>query len=320
MARQARSTSTTRSKSTDAATEPVQTEEVPVTESTTEAPASNEPAEGTAPEADEPKQIDLAPFQAVVAEVIATRDESTGVVSADELAKTTSAYNELDADHKRASKKWAQAEMMTAVQALDGPLARAYSLVGESLVATGKSSSTSTPADPTQAFVNKVASLRLALAEVEANVPEKVATDWSERTDKLTGELGDQVAAYRTYLATETPEGQEPPAQPEVSPVVRSAFKLATGKASGGGRQSGGSGPRADIAKHVAEVFANLDSGTELKVSEVAKVKTAEYPQGTASQGAISARARFDDPSKSTLQGIISVPKDDNGPNRLRKA
>lgn len=296
--------------------------EAPVAENTPEVTEATEapteaPQESTSTENTESAPVDLGPFQKVVAEVTEHRDSTTGVVPSEELTKVTAAYNELDANGKRASKKWAQEEMMKAVQALDGPLARAYSLVTESLVATGKSGSTSTPADPTGAFVNRVVALHLAVNELTGNVPERVSEDWSERVGKLITELSEQVATYRTWLNTEPAEGAEKPDAPEVNPVVKQAFKLATGRG-GVGKASAPSGPRADIGKHIIEAFAEHPSGHTLKVSEIANFKSSEYPNGNASQGAVSARL-FPKSGKCTVEGIEPIEKDGDNPRRARK-
>lgn len=315
MARQTRRTKS--SQSTDTAevnSTEAPTEEITVTENTTEAEA---PVEST-----EEAPIDLAPFQSVIELVVASRDEATGVLAEESLASVKTAYNDLDGvKAKNAGKKWAQEQMLTAVQALDGPLARAYSMVSESLVATSGSKSTSSaPVDPTTAFVQRVASLRLAQGIVEGNVPEKVSGEWSNQADSKVAELAEQVANYKTWLDAEVPDGETKPDAPEVSPIVRSAFKLATGKASGGGRQSGGSGPRGDIAKHIIEAFSAEESGKTLKVSEVANFKSSEYPTGNASQGAISARLFPSGGGTCTIEGVVPIEKGESGPRRVAKA
>lgn len=294
-------------------------QEVPVTEQTVETPAEGTDTPQTEAPAEAP--IDLGPFQTVVAAVVETRDSTTGELNADEQAKTKAAYNELDGvKPKNAAKKWVEGQMMEAVNKLDGQLARAFAMVTESLVADGKKSGgTSTPADPTAAYVAKRASLLLATSITVAGAPQVEGRDLDAEAQAQADSLAEQVTAYRTWLDAEVPEGTEKPDAPEVSPVVRAAFKLATGKASGGGRTSGGSGPRADIAKHVAEAFAEHPVGHVLKVSEIANFKSSEYPNGNASQGAISARL-FPPSGNCTLVGIEPVEKDASGPRRARKS
>ena len=308
MARQTRSTS----KSTDTSTEAVATteQEVPVTEQTTEAPASTEATE--APEAPE-APIDLGPFQTVVGEVVTTRDGTTGEITSEEADRAKASYNELDGiKPKNAAKKWAQEQMMEAVNKLDGQLARAFAMVGESLVATGKASTPSTPADPMAAQVAKEASITLAFQLVVAKRPE--GFDEAKVAESVAAAAED-VSKMQAWLDNTAEDKGD---APDVSPVVRAAFKLATGKASGGGRTSGGSGPRADIAKHIGEAFAEHPSGHVLKVSEIANFKSSEYPTGNASQGAISARL-FPPSGKCTVEGIVPLEKDDSNPRRASK-
>src|SRR5690606_19168540 len=129
-------------------------------------------------------------------------------------------------------------------------LARAYSMVKDNLSAATKGGADKAPADPTAAYVNKLAAHRLALTVIEGTVPEGV--DGEKATTQagdLVASLSEQVTAYQGWLADESEDKGD---APEVSPVVRTAFKLAAGKASGGGRVSGGSGVRRDIGKHIA--------------------------------------------------------------------
>lgn len=319
MARQSRSTAKP-AETTEASTDTNQ--EVPVTSTATEAPEAPQteaPAEVTTPETTE-APIDLTAFQAVVAAVVETRDSTTGELTEDEQAKTKAAYNELDGvKPKNAAKKYVEGQMMEAVNKLDGQLARAFAMVTESLVASGKSGGTSTPADPTAAYVAKRASLILAEQITLAGAPTVEGRDLDAEAQAKATELADQVTAYQTWLAAEVKEGETKPDAPEVSPIVRAAFKLSTGKASGGGRVSGGSGPRADIAKHVVEAFAEHPSGHVLKVSQIANFKSSEYPSGNASQGAISARL-FPPSGKTTIEGVIALEKDADNPRRAQKA
>lgn len=297
----------------------------------TEAQAPVEPTEateGTAPavegtEATEaPKEetpIDLTAFNEAVASAVAEKDESTGVVPEANLAEVTKQYRALDGVKPKNKAKAAVDELMlAAVDAMDAQLARAYSMVQQNLTAGSGAKKESTPADPTAAFVARVAALQIAYGLVTQSVPENVGADWQEKVTAAVAEAQEGVQAMQAHLTKEVPEGEERGDAPEVSPIVRSAFKLAQGKASGGGRVSGGSGVRRDVGKHITEAFAEHPSGHVLKVSEIANFKSTEYGDDKPSQGAVSARL-FPTSGKCTVEGIEPIAKDADGPNRARK-
>jgi hypothetical protein len=296
-----------------------------VTEGTAPEATETESTEGTAPEATEPKAddkaeapIDLTSFKEATAKAVGQRDESTGEVPAEAIAEVNTAYRELDGiKPKNAAKGWIEDEMKAAITALNVQLARAYSMVKDNLSAASGARGEKAPADPTAAFVNKVAAHNLAYNLVVNQVPEGVDGEAAlAKANELASGLAEQV---QQYLAWATSEAEDKGDAPEVNPVVRTAYKLSQGKASGGGRVSGGSGVRRDVGKHISSAFKGVESGKFLTVAEIAKHQSEEYGTDSPSQGAISARL-FPTTGKCTVEGIIPVPAEGDQPRGARKA
>lgn len=285
-------------------------------ESTATAPENTENTEAQSTEAAAP-EFDLTAFKDATAEAVNSRDESTGEVPLANIEPVNVAYRALDGiKPKNAAKSWLEDEMKAAITKLDVQLARAYSMVKDNLSAGTKGGGEKAPADPTAAFVNKVAAHRLALGLVESNVPEGVDSDKAAaQAEELVTSLKEQVEQYQAW-ATSTDEDKGD--APEVSPVVRTAFKLSAGKASGGGRVSGGSGVRRDIAKHIQSAFADVEPGGFLTIAEIANHKSEEYGDDSPSQGAISARI-FPQSGKCTVPGVEQVTAEDS-PKKVRGA
>lgn len=282
------------------ATAEAPTQEDAVTTATAEAPAETPtdqaPVEGdTSTEAKaEEKPIDLTAFNAAVAAAVAEADTTTGEVPTEQLAKVTEAYRALDgAKAKNAAKKTVNDGMKDAMASGSLPRARAHMMIGEdALVAGGGSKSASTPADPTEAFVQRVAGLSLAYNLATSNVPEGVNEDWNERVNTLVAE---SIESARAHLAWTTGDEESRGEEPEASAFVKAAVKLSVGKAArvgggGGGTRAPFTGERGDIGKHIAEAFADKPVGTFLKIADIRNFKSSEYEAGKASAGAISAR------------------------------
>jgi hypothetical protein len=278
-----------------------QTDETP--DATVETPAESTTTE--APKADakpEAAPVDLTPFKEAVATVLQSADESTGELTAEQLAPVNEVYRGLDGvKAKNQARGWVEDQMKAAIMGegdftgLDQneriQLARSYVAVKDGLSAGSGGGSTKAPADPTEAFVQKVVALRIATTQVTSNVPEGVSEEWGTKADELEASLAEAVAQYAAWAAT--PDTEESPRgdAPEVSPVVRSAFKIAAGKSSGGGGGSSrpAGAPRRSIEKHLAQVFEPLDSGAFLTVNEIAKAASTEYGTDRPSAGAVSA-------------------------------
>lgn len=259
------------------------------TSETTEAPAEvTEPTTTEAP-AEVEKPIDLTGFQSAVADALESKDVSTGDVPKDSLEAVNKSYRELEGGvkAKNAARTWIDEQMKLAIsEDKDIVKAKAFVMLKDNLSAGSSGGAAKAPADPTTAFINKVAALQVASTLVASDVPEGVSEDWATQAESLVGSLGEQVDSYAAWLANESEDKGD---APEVSPVVRQAFKLAAGKASGGsGRVAGG--PRRDIGKHLEQVFESLDKGAFLTVNEIAKAQSTEYGDDRPSAGAVSAR------------------------------
>lgn len=276
-----------------------------------EAPATEQaeaPVESTEPTTEAPKAeeapINLDAFQAAVTEALAEADESTGQVPEASIAKVNEQYRALDGQKaKNAARSSLDEKMMEAVGQLNAQLARSYSDLKVNLSAGGGAKAEKAPADPTAAYVQRAAALRLAVQIVDADRPEVEGVE--DKVNEAVSGAAEQVTAYRDWLNLEVPEGEEKPDAPEVSPVVRLAFKAASGKASG--RTGGGtsSGVRRDIGKHIASAFAEQEVGAFLTIAEIAKHKSAEYGDDVPSQGAISARLF----PTTTVEGVEPIEK-----------
>jgi hypothetical protein len=285
------------------------TQEDAVTTATTEAPVetptendqpaeqpTDAPAEGDAPsEKKEEAPVDLTAFEAAVEAAADEADETTGTVPEADIAKVTEAYRALDGlKAKNKAKALVNDKLSDAMNSGKLERARSYFNIGEQalVAAAGGTKREATPTDPTEAFVQRVASLSLAYGLAVSNQPEGVAADAMDRANSLTESNREAASAYAAWLSqSEEDRGDEP----EAPAFVKAAVKLAQGKPAraGSARSGGGStfdGPRRDIGKHILEVFADKPVGTFLKVAEIRSTDTSEYKAGEASAGAISAR------------------------------
>lgn len=281
-------------------------EEPTVTEAPVEEPTTDEaPAEET-----EEKEVDLTAFNEAVEAALAEADTSTGDIPKASIDAVNKVYREIEGlKGKNAARTSLDVAMKKAlVEEKNLQKAKGYVFIKDGLSAgSGGSSAPKAPADPTQAFVQKVVALQLAVDEVIGNVPEGVSDEWTEKADELRGSLADDLASYREYLAS-TDEDAE---APEVSPVVRQAFKLASGRGTGGGSARVAGGPRRDVEKHLIQVFADLESGAFLTVNEIAKAASTEYGDDRPSAGAVSARLFPKGRDTYEANGLKAVPAED---------
>jgi len=295
-------------KKTEAEPSTKATEEASMTSTTTEAPTS-ENTEATESDAREETPIDLSAFETAVAAAVAEADKSTGTVPEAEVAKVVTEYRNLagGVKAKNAAKKFLNEGMKSAMNEADIVKARAFLELSESM--TAGSSGTSTPrqpADPTEAFVQADATLRLA--QTLHTPGEGVAEDWTERVEKLVSE---SQSAAEQYLAWVKDTSDDKGDEPEVTSVVKNAVKLALGKPAKAGSvraaAGGYTGERRDIGKHILEAFAEKEEGDFLSVAEIRNFHSSEYGDNLPSAGAISARLfPGGDASKCTLvaQGV----------------
>jgi hypothetical protein len=254
-----------------------ETTEAPVEETTEESTETTEKAEAT--------PVDLTAFKAAAEEAVAGADESTGDVTAEGVDALNKVYREIDGvKGKNQARGWLEDQMKAAIVGRDIIKAKAYVMLKDGLSAGSGGGAPRPPADPTLAFTQRVTALQLALTEVTSHVPEGVGETWAENADKLVAELDGEMDAYREFLASDDEDAEAP----EVSPVVRQAFKLAAGRGVGSGASR--SGPRRDIEKHLVQVFSDKEVGSFLTVNEIAKASSTEYGDDRPSAGAVSAR------------------------------
>ena len=313
MARKNSTKSSTTTETNKAAVVAESTEAVEAPE--TEAPEA--PVESTEEEA-----IDLEPFKAAVAEALSLGNPENGSLPEEAFGKVNATYRAIPSTKgKAAARGYLESEMLQAVSDLKPIEARGLGDLRTHLTAAGGAKAERTPADPTAAYVQRFVSLQIALNLVAEDAPE--VEGLQDKINEALNGIDQQVEAYKTWVKLEVAEGEEKPEAPEVSPAVKAAFKIASGKVTGarGVRASSG-GPRRDTGKHIASAFADKEVGTFMSVSEIAKHRSEEYGDDSPSQGAISARLSFDDPSKCTVEGIEPVDAktiDGKNPKGARK-
>lgn len=239
-------------------------------------------------------KVDLTDFKAAVEAALAEKDDSTGDIPLALIEPVTAAYRAIDGvKGKNQAKKVVNDDMVEAMNSMDIVTARAYLQLSEHLTAGTKAGGGErVPSDPTEAFVQRVATLRMALSLAESVVPEGVAEDWSDRTDTFTEANTEAARSYLEYLTSDDKDAEEPEG---LSSVARNAAKLALGKQAKAGGRSGGAGTpftgeRKDIGQHIQQAFADQPVGTFLTVAEIRKFRSEEYGDNPPSAGAISAR------------------------------
>jgi hypothetical protein len=314
----ARRTSSNRSNSNAASTEAAPTP----TESTQEDTVStNTEASPEATTESTDKPVDLTAFKSAVSTAVEGADQSTGEIAPAVLEPVVKEYRAIEGiKGKNQAKAYLADEMRKAMGAAgestpDIVKARSFLQLQDSMTAGSSGGAPKAPADPTEAFVQADATLRLAVA---LHTPgEGVAEDYESKVESLVAESEPKANEYLAWL--NSPEGERGD-EPEVSAVVKNAVKLAQGKsAKAGGRSNGGStftGERRDIGKHIASAFADVESGTFLTVAEIKKHKSEEYGDSSPSAGAISARL-FPKSGNCTVEGI--TPTQENGKNGATK-
>lgn len=310
MARRTRSTDTQDTNEAQEAT-------VSTTTEAPEATASTEAVEAAAEAVDEqvaeaPKaadaEVDLTAFNAAVDTAIAEKDSSTGELAPVFIDPVNAEYRKLDGlKAKNKAKAALNERMKSAMNDLDITTARAYLALSDALTAAGGAShkAEKAPADPTEAFVQRVVGLRLALELATGTVPEGVAEDWR---DKAKASFDENIEPAREFAAFVADESDDKGDEPEVSNVVKAAVKLSQGKAAkiGAARASGGgsfTGERRDIGAHIASAFESAEVGTFLSVAEIRNHTSSEYGDSHPSAGAISARL-FPKSGKCTVEGV----------------
>lgn len=269
------------------------------TEATTEASAEAE------------VEVDLSGFESVVKAAVKVSDDATGEVPEAELAKANEQYRALDGlKPKNAARAYLDKAMMDAIFAQDAPRARSMAQIKENLSA-GSSGGSKAPKDPTEAFVAKAASLQAAFNLLFESVPEGVDEGWQEKAEAKATELTTAATDYKKNLAADENFDDS-----EIPSEVKRVVKLASGRASGGGSYSGG--PRRNVNKHIEQVFADLEVGAFLSVTEIHKAESEEYgSDGGPTTGAISQKLFPKSGEPSLPEGIEAVA--DQKPRGARK-
>lgn len=282
------------------------TEESTVSTTAPEAEAPEAPATTEAPAETAP---DLTAFNAALASAVEEADSTTGDVALAPMGKVTDAYRALDAKGKAAARKVVTDAMKAAMDEMNIVVAKAYLLIERNALtaaSAGKGKTEKVPTDPTEAFVQLTAGLRLALNLAAANVPEGVAEDWAEKAKALVEANTEGAQAYLAWVRNEAEDKGE---APETPGWVVGAAKLSTGKsgkvgaAARAASTARGDGERHDIGKHIAEAFEGVESGTFLTIAEIRKHESSEYGSNPPSAGAISARL-FPKSGKVSVEGI----------------
>lgn len=309
----------------------VTTDESTATQTTTEAPASeattkkSSKKEKVVSETATPEvEIDLTEFTNAAKAALDSADKATGAVPQESIDSVNKVYRTLEGQKgKNAARHSLDAQMKDALegngeyaeveQTARFILARGFMAIRDGLKASG-GTTPKAPADPTEAFVQKVTAIRLAYAEVTANVPEGVSEDWAAKADELAASVADDIAKLKGF----DPESGED--APEVNPVAKAALKLAEGKAvrGGGGSRKAFDGPRRDVMKHVESAFADKEVGAFLTVTEVAKAQSEEYGDDRPSAGAVSARFFGKDGEVKTVGNLQGVAEPGQ-PRGIRK-
>lgn len=275
------------------------TKEAPVSESTTEAAA---PAAETKPKA---APVDLSNFTAAVTSAVGNADTSTGTVPEADLSEVTTQYRALEGiKAKNEAKAHVNEQMKNAMNSDDLATARAYLSISENaLVAAAAGAKSSTPADPTENYCQRVATLTLAYQLAVANVPEGVGEGWEAKSNEL---VEASRADANSLLEWNNKDPESRGEEPEASAVVRNSVKLATGKAAKAGVSRGGgtfTGERRDIGAHIMNAFEGKSEGDFLTIAEVRNTRSDEYGDTPPSAGAISARL-FPKSGTSTMEKV----------------
>lgn len=254
-------------------------------------------------------------------------DESTGTPAEIDSAAALKAFRELPNTQKKAdAKAWLGEEMIKAMNADQIPRARTFMevnrLVNEASARRAAATPSAPAKSPTELYIEQRLALDLAgnfLAAPKELDSEKFQNDYAG----LKQELTPQIQTYQTWLFNLDTENRGD--EPEVHDVIKQAAKIAAGKAtrkSGGARRastdgSTAGGPRGDVAKHIAEFLETVESGTDHPISAFAKFKSSQYPEGTASAGAISSRLFPKDGKPTNIPGV--QPLADSTPKKVRK-
>lgn len=251
---------------------------------------------------------ELASFKDAANEAVENADETTATIPEQFLAKVTEEYRKLDGTKLKNQAKAVAEEGMR--ESLDnGSLsgAQAWVKIRDACVGGSAPAAPKAPVDPTEAFVQRGATLELAMELLGEDVPDGVQADWQTRVSE---QVADNLDAAKAYFKWANDESDDKGDEPKVENVVKLATKVAQGKAAGRVTSSTGkvartyTGARRDVAKHITEAFADKESGTYMKIAEIKAFASSEYAAGEVSAGAITARLWPRDGGPSNVAGI----------------
>jgi hypothetical protein len=290
-----------------------------VTEEATQAAEPVAPVESdTSAKTDEKEaEVDLTAFSSAVEAAVTDeekRDKDTGDLAAELIEPVNHAFRDLEgAKAKNKARAHLNGLMKDAMNDLNMPLARSYMLLSDGLSAGPSAKAERQPADPTEAFVQKVVGLQLAVALATENLPEGVDEAWKAKANEL---FTESKSVAQEFLEWSRSDADDKGDEPDVSSVVKAAVKLAQGKAAKVGSSRGTGtpheGPRRDIAKHIYEAFEGQAPGTFLTIAEIRKFHSEEYGDNPPSAGAISARLFPTGGGKCTLEGVVPDTNENN--------
>lgn len=247
-------------------------------------------------------------------------DSTNGEVKAEDMALVIEAYRNLPGGTRvtnKAMDRLTKNQMLLLTQYMWAVGARALALILAELRTAGKgkkaqAESVAKPTlTPTEAHV--ATAVAHALSVNFLTVADGVDANWAQLVNEKVASLATEVGTYRTYLdekakydalSDEDKANATEPTAPEVDSAIVQAARLARGRVAGPKKaaapKSGAASaprtprdpdsPRGSILDHIREVFEGKPAGTFLKVSEIAKAVTAQYPGGNASGGAVSSR------------------------------
>lgn len=326
MARHNRNTSTSTSTNTETsapAEVQIEVQEDTVSTTTTEAPEVAEVEATEAPvevSTEEPKKekkekkepaapIDLTEFKRVVEEVIPERDLETGELADQYISAVREEFNKLNGTKaKNAAKSYLNDSMRATMELLDGPKARSYMILSDKAVVTvAGPKAEKTPTDPTDAFVQRVVALKLALQIAREAVTEGVKPNWQELANAAFEDASQKVPAYLEWVRkTDEERGDEQ--APSNSRIIALALRIAEAKSPKGvsraARTSTFTGERRHIEPHIASAFAGVEDGAFLTVAQIKAHQSEEYGSDSPSAGAISIRLFPKDGKACTLKGV----------------
>lgn len=261
----------------------------------------------TAPKPDIP-EADFTDFDAAVEAILAPHRaaEANGTTTSGEpdqalIPDLVAAYQALEgAKNKRVGRDRIKAISEASMNEDNFYTAKAAMLLDDHLVSAkapkGSKRPPKTPVDPTSDYVDHMLVLNLAFQYAGRTQPESLAADWQDGYNSKLPDLTDEL---KNFLDA----GGDTATLADDS-LVAKAIKLGTQRKtkSGGTRsasvnpsgaaQKNYTGPPRSIVKHIQEAFANAESGTFLKINDIAKFQSDEYGEDRPSAGAISGQVK----------------------------